>query len=294
MMSKMSKKLKVLRLSTLLFAGLASQSAFAITGTITIGVAANFTTTLTTITQNFINAQKALGNTYTIKLVSDSSGNLLNTITAKNGVNSYDLFLSADKTRPDTLATKPALAIASSEWLYAVGELEFWSPIKNDASVVNGIRYPLTQNFSIANPATAPYGTAAATVLNTVSGGGIPWPVTGTYPNPPNAFVNVKANITLTKSAITATGAIKQGFIAQSSICTQSGTTKSFTKGGGTHHTYAFNVAPTHPKIAQYGIQLVNSARTGGSVTLLNDFYTYLKTNTAALNVIKGNCYALN
>ena len=297
-----SKKLEVLGLSTLLFAGLVNHSALAAvpanTGTITIAVAANFTVTLTTITQNFLKAFPLPTYDYHVNLVSDSSGNLLTTIKNNNGVNTYDLFLSADKARPDTLVLLPKLAVPTSEWLYAVGELEYWSPVNN---VSAGIVYPLKQNTVLANPATAPYGTVAATLLNTISHGVIPFPVpTGTtyntLPNSVNPFVNVKANITLTKSAITSTGTIKEGFIHQSSICSQSGTTKSFTRGGGFHHTYGYN-DPTYPhaKIAQYGIKLVNSARAvgSGSDNLLSNFQNYLNT-TAAKNVITGACYALN
>ncbi len=292
-----SKKLEVLGLSTLLFAGLANHSAFAAvpanTGTITIAVAANFTATLTTITQNFLTAHPLPTYDYHINLVSDSSGNLLATIKSKNGVNTYDLFLSADKAKPDALALLPLLADPTSEWLYAVGELEYWSPVNN---VSAGVVYPLGQNTVLANPATAPYGTAAATVLNTISGGIIAFPALAgtTYPNGA-PFVNVKANISLTKSAITSTGSIKEGFIHQSIICSQSGTTKSFTKGGGFHHTYAWN-DPTYPhaRITQYGIKLVNSARPAGSGpdTLLTNLQNYLNT-TPAKNVITGACYAL-
>ncbi|WP_019868170.1 substrate-binding domain-containing protein [Methylovulum miyakonense] len=279
------KKLNMWILSVLLCGGLANHSAHA-SGTINIAVAANFYTTLGIIVQNFLNSNP--GNT--INVTPDSSGVLYNTIVANNGVNTYDMFLSADKKRPDDLVSlHPTLVVSGTEWLYAVGELEFWSPSIN---VSAGVVYPLTQNLVLANPSTAPYGTAAATVLNTISGGVIAYPPLAgtTYPNGA-AFVNVRANISLTKSAITSTGSIKEGFIHQSSICTQSGSTKTFT---GSHHTYAWN-DPTYPhaKIAQYGIQLVNSARPSGSGsdTLLTNFRNYLGT-TSAQNVIKGYCYA--
>jgi molybdate transport system substrate-binding protein len=283
-----SKKFKMSALSVLLLAGLTNNSVFA-AGTIKIAVAANFYATLGTIVQNFKNANP--GNT--IIVTPDSSGVLYNTIVANNGVNTYDLFLSADKKRPDDLISlHPTLVVPGTEWLYAVGELEFWSPSIN---VSSGVVYPLTQNLVLADPSKAPYGTAAATVLNTISGGVIKYPPLAgtTYPNGA-PFVNTRPNITSTDQAISSTGSIKEGFVNQSYICTQSGGTKNFGKLGGFHHTYTWNVAPTHAEIAQYGIKLVNSARPAGSGsdTLLTNFRNYLGT-AAAQNVIKGACYSL-
>jgi molybdate transport system substrate-binding protein len=298
----MSKKLKMIALCALPFASLSSNNALAANPSIKIAVAANFNSTLGTL----IGAYQILHPSTTIVPVSNSSGVLYNTITGAAGGlagytrgNSFDLFFSADKQRPDNLVNLPAnagLTVSGSEWLYAVGELELWSPIANGqpGNVTAGLAYPLTQNIAVANPSTAPYGTAAATVLNTMSGGVIHFPaLTGTTYPAGAPFVNIFPNISITKQQINAAGAIKQGFIHQSAICILSGGVKTF--NSGSHHTYPWN-DPTYPhaEIAQYAVKLINTARPAGSTSdlLLTDFLNYMNS-TAGQNTIKNACYSL-
>ena len=91
-----------------------------------------------------------------------SSGQLYTQI--KQGA-PFDVFLSADTDKPQLLE-KEGLAVADSEFTYAVGSLVLWSAkpgvVDGDGKVLQTQRYHL---ISVANPQTAPYGTAAQQVL---------------------------------------------------------------------------------------------------------------------------------
>jgi molybdate transport system substrate-binding protein len=293
-----SNKLKMIALCALPFAGLASNNTMAATaantGTINIATAINFYNTLNALKQGFLATHPSSTYSYSINIAPDSSTVLENAIIAGNGSSTYDLFLSADKKRPDDLVTNhPTLIIPGTEWLYSVGELEFWSPINN---VSAGLTYPLTQNIVLADPSKAPYGTAAAVVLNEISAGAIAYPpLTGTtYPNGA-PYVSTQPNISLTYKAISKTGSVKEGFINQSAICTQSTSGVKTFSPSTWHHTYPWNDATyPHPEIAQYGIKLVNTARVAGSGsdTLLTNFINYMNSPDGQ-NTIKKACYAL-
>src|SRR5262249_26024502 len=70
------------------------------------------------------------------------------------------IFFSADDERPKLLEDE-GLGVKGSRFTYAVGRLVLWS---QDAGLVKGEETPRTGTFkhlAIANPKTAPYGTAA-------------------------------------------------------------------------------------------------------------------------------------
>jgi molybdenum ABC transporter molybdate-binding protein len=97
------------------------------------------------------------GQSYNVSLVSGSSGVLFAQI--KSGA-PFDLFLSADALRPNTLHSEGLAAVPQ---IYAQGRLVLWP-----ADISNTI----TQNmlgsrgrFAIANPSTAPFGAAAKQFL---------------------------------------------------------------------------------------------------------------------------------
>ena len=77
----------------------------------------------------------------------------------------FALFLSADAARPKALE-EAGLAISGSRFTYALGKLALWS---KEADVVdaNGavLKTGTYTHLSIANPETAPYGTAAIETL---------------------------------------------------------------------------------------------------------------------------------
>jgi molybdate transport system substrate-binding protein len=91
-----------------------------------------------------------------------STGNLYNQIT--NGA-PYDIFLSADEQRPDLLLKN---GTAVNTFIYAKGEVVLWSAQKDfcknkDWKVQLGKAE--IKKISLANPVTAPYGTAAKAAL---------------------------------------------------------------------------------------------------------------------------------
>lgn len=123
-----------------------------------IAVAANFKSTLHEIAIHF---EKDSGHTTIIS--SGSSGKLYAQI--KHGA-PFDVFFSADETRP-RLIEEEGLAIAGSRFTYTVGRLTLWSSdpnlLKSDgATVLSSGRF---EHLAIANPKTAPYGTAAQQAL---------------------------------------------------------------------------------------------------------------------------------
>jgi molybdate transport system substrate-binding protein len=251
---------------------------------INVAVAANFTSTLNTIIGAY---RTATGNTVTVD--SNSSAVLQSRIISHSVA--YDLFLSADLTRPQQLATNNPSLVIGAPFLYAVGELELWSPTNNISA---GLPATISQKLALADPSKAPYGTSAAQVLSS-SPWSIPYTVgqTAAYPPVGTANVFIRPNISQTFSDVK-NGLYAYGFVAQSAICTLVNNVKTFTKAGGFHHTYPFS-DPAHPhnKIAQYGIKVVNAARTVPQETELTSFVNYLLTNATALNTIKNNCYAL-
>jgi molybdate transport system substrate-binding protein len=273
-----TNKLKTLALCALPFAALASPSAQATT-TINVAVAANFTSTVGTL----ISAFKATYPGTDVSVTSDSSSVLQGQIINQTAV--YDLFLSADQTRPQQLATSYPALVSGSPFKYAVGELELWS-LTTDISA--GLPSTLTTDLVLADPNKAPYGTAAAQVLS-ASPWSVTWPA-NPYPVSGTAHVFTKSNISLTYSAIK-TGAYAYGFIAQSSICKLVGGVKTFSSGY--HYTYPYNVAPTHNRIEQYAIQVVNSGRTSAQDTVLANFINFLTVNSTGTGIVQSYCYSL-
>lgn len=278
-----SMKLEAAAVSAFAFATLASPSAYAQT-TINVAVAANFTATLGTLISTFRNIY---GQTNVdVRFKSESSTYLLNEITGQTAA--YDLFLSADQSRPQTLVTSYPSLVIGSPFLYAVGELELWS---KTVDISAGLPSPIPVDIVLADPNKAPYGTAAAQVLSAS-----PWSITWTpgspYPPSGTAHVFTKSNISLTYSDVS-NSVYAYGFVHQSAICKLVSGVKDFTQQGGFHHTYPYNDASyPHTEIAQYGIKLVNSARTPAQDTVLTNFINFINSTTGQ-NIIKSYCYSL-
>jgi molybdate transport system substrate-binding protein len=123
-----------------------------------VAVAANFLETIHEIIANF---EQDTGRTAVVS--PGSTGQLYAQI--KNGA-PFDVFFSADVRRPKLIEDE-GLAVRGSRFTYAVGRLTLWSPdpdmVKGDGKTV------LTKggfnHLAIANPKTAPYGTAAQKTL---------------------------------------------------------------------------------------------------------------------------------
>jgi molybdate transport system substrate-binding protein len=117
-----------------------------------VAVAANFVPPFKEIAAEF---QKATG--HTTQLSAGSSGKFYAQI--KNGA-PFEVFFSADDERPKLLEEE-GLGVRGSRFTYAVGRLVLWSP---DPQLVKGeetLRSDKFKHLAMANPKTAPYGTAA-------------------------------------------------------------------------------------------------------------------------------------
>ena len=101
----------------------------------------------------------------TVKLSFGSSGNLTNQI--RNGA-PFDVFFSADEEYPQQLIAE-GLASKDTLYRYAVGRLVLWvpnaSPLDLPKLGIQALLDPSVKKVSIANPAIAPYGRAAAAAL---------------------------------------------------------------------------------------------------------------------------------
>ncbi len=151
-----TKKRTILWLLTL---GLALPG-WSVAGEVTVAVAANFLAPMKAIARRF-EAQSGHG----VTLVSGSSGKLYAQI--RQGA-PFDLFLSADREKPRSLAASGEI-VADTRFTYAVGRLVLWSPGKslpdNPLDDLAGDSY---RRLAVANPELAPYGRAAVEVLQSL------------------------------------------------------------------------------------------------------------------------------
>ena len=135
-------------------------AAFATAQEITVAAAADMSAALPQIVDMYT---KKTGQT--VKLSFGASGNLTTQI--RNGA-PFDIFFSADEDYPQQLIAE-GLALNNTLYRYAVGRLVLWVP--NDSPLdlsklgIKALLEPSVKKISLANPATAPYGRAAAATL---------------------------------------------------------------------------------------------------------------------------------
>jgi molybdate transport system substrate-binding protein len=121
-----------------------------------VAVAANFTEPAREIAALF---KEKTG--HEAVLIFGSSGAFFSQIT--HGA-PFEVFLSADEDRPKA-AVEQGFAVPDSRFTYAIGKLALWSRV---VDVTNGEAALKAGNFSkiaIANPNSAPYGTAAVETM---------------------------------------------------------------------------------------------------------------------------------
>ncbi|HSB97895.1 MAG TPA: molybdate ABC transporter substrate-binding protein [Spongiibacteraceae bacterium] len=121
-----------------------------------VAVAANFLGTLQKLAPLF---ETASG--HHLLISGGASGQIYTQITQGAP---YDLFLSADKERPQRLEAE-GLAVAGSGFTYATGKLVLWSPTPGVVTDGDGLKKGSFKHLAIANPKNAPYGAAAQQVL---------------------------------------------------------------------------------------------------------------------------------
>ncbi|CAN5469525.1 molybdate ABC transporter substrate-binding protein [soil metagenome] len=122
--------------------------------TVQIAVAANFATTLDTLSQKFTEQMH-----YCIEKNVSSTTVLYNQII--NGA-PYDIYLSADAIMP-SLLIKKGLVLPKQRITYAIGQLVLVAPYQSQVNSQLLQKNNIT--LAISNPALAPYGQAAKQVL---------------------------------------------------------------------------------------------------------------------------------
>ena len=123
-----------------------------------IAVASNFSPTLKKLLARYNPDQIKFPNPL---IIPASSGTLF--LQIKHGA-AFDLFLSADRERPELL-TEANLALIGSQQTYAYGQLALWSAKYEIAADPFIALKNNKQRLAIANPRIAPYGKAAKQVL---------------------------------------------------------------------------------------------------------------------------------
>jgi molybdate transport system substrate-binding protein len=233
------------------------------------------------------------GNTVTV-VQNGATGTLESQITGGNALG-VDLFLAADTAHPQDLATNfPALVVAGSTFNYAIGTLVFWS----NTSGVNvtcssggscGYDPNVYPSVAIANPATAPYGVAANTVL------------TGRYgldaPLSSNPLVTEFSNIDTTFAAVQ-NQSVAVGFVALSQIChagsyPTSGSALVYPPTDTSVSPVVFNYNP----IVQAGIEIVHT-RSSDQDAELSAFVAYLTDHSTSppsqmITTLTSYCYSV-
>lgn len=150
MLTRMLIALSLLTLSTLT---LADQ--------VHVAVASNFTPTLRLLAAAFTSQTG-----HQLRISSASTGKLYAQIT--HGA-PFDLFLAADADRPERLE-QVNRTVSGSRFTYAQGRLVLWGPkINSTLPVETLLQSNEIGHISMANPTTAPYGTAAREVLRSMS-----------------------------------------------------------------------------------------------------------------------------
>ena len=76
----------------------------------------------------------------------------------------FDIFLAADRNRPERLESEGS-AVAGSRFTYAAGRLALWSPGGGNTENGEILREGNFRRLAIANPELAPYGLAAKEAL---------------------------------------------------------------------------------------------------------------------------------
>jgi molybdate transport system substrate-binding protein len=225
-----------------------------------VAVAANFFGPLQTLAPLF---EQASGHQLVIS--SGSSGQLYTQI--KQGA-PFDIFLSADTQKPQMLETE-GLTVPGSRFIYATGALVLWSTktglVDSAGKVLQAQHYRF---IGIANPQTAPYGTAAQQVLTKI---GL-WDKL----NQERKIV-IGENITQAWQ-FAATGNVDLAFVALSQVIGSDG------KITGSSWLVP---ASMYDRIDQAAVTLAHSNQTVAA----GAFMTWLRTDPAALAAIRSAGY---
>jgi len=121
-----------------------------------ISVAANFRDTAEAIALHL-----EAHSDYHYDIIVGSTGKLASQVI--NGA-PFDVLMAADRVRPQRLV-EGGYAVAGSQRTYALGELGLWWPEAGQRVAISHLRSLSPREICLANPALAPYGSAALAVL---------------------------------------------------------------------------------------------------------------------------------
>jgi len=165
----------------------------------------------------------------------------------------FEVFLAADQVRP-AQAVAAGLAVADSRFTYATGRLALFSTDELLVTDATTLRNPGITKVAIANPVTAPYGTAAVAVLRALR------LYTGLAPR------LVRGNNITQTYQFVATGNAELGFVALSQLARQSAGSRWLVPDW------------LHPVLAQDAVLL----RRGADNRVAHAFMAFLKGPAAA------------
>lgn len=225
-----------------------------------VAVAANFTVPMQKIAAEF---ESETGNK--VLLSFGATGMLYAQIT---GGAPFDIFLSADDKTPVRLE-KDGLVVSGSRFTYATGKLVLWSAKENFVDEHGDVLKNGTfEHLAIANPKTAPYGTAAIQTLTKL----------GVLQAVQDKFV-MGQNISQTHQFVS-TGNAELGFVALSQV---------FHDGKLTSGSAWFVPSDMHDPIRQDAVLLNKGANKPAAAALMK----YLKGEKAKA-IIKSFGYEIN
>ncbi|MEZ5852411.1 MAG: molybdate ABC transporter substrate-binding protein [Hyphomicrobiaceae bacterium] len=192
-----------------------------------VAVAANFTAAAKEIAAGFEKAHAA-----EVSLSFGSTGQLYAQVTQGAP---FEVFLAADQTHPRK-TIDAGFGVAGSRFTYAVGRLVLFSASKGLVTGENTLRSATFTRIAIANPATAPYGTAAVAAMRAL----------GVYDRLRSKIV--QGNNIAQAFQFVSSGNAEIGFVALSQIAASKTGSRWIVP------------ATLHPKIAQDAVLLKNGA----------------------------------
>lgn len=230
----------------------------AIAETLNVAVASNFVYTLRLLAEDF---ESRTG--HKLRISSASTGKIYSQLL--HGA-PFDVFLAADENRPDRLIAE-GKAKPGHAHTYALGKLVLLSNIKQKNNCRDILKTTALKHLAIANPKTAPYGSAAKQVLEKI----------GLWQSLQAKLV-MGENIAQTLQFVSTTNA-EAGFVAKSMLL-QNGNVKS---------SCTWDVpADFHTPIKQKMIVLSKSSKQKTSMAFLN----YMQSSDAA-KIIKQSGYGV-
>ena len=243
-----------------------------------LAVAANFKSTLQQLVEAFL-LQQPNTNQHQLKIISGSTGALYAQITQGAP---FDIFFAADSARPQLLIEK-SYAEKATLYSYAYGQLvlAFQTNKKNtcDQTInrestliefINDFQSPSKPTLAIANPATAPYGLSANTLISTSQENFSRYRIVKgkNVLHAQQLLLNRNADLAIISAAQAQHSAMK-------------------------NISYCLLNPSLYPAIEQAMVVIAQDKRTASQQQLINEFFSFIKQEKAK-SIITLNGYLIN